>query len=154
MGTQNIILDDFPNEDLIIGFITTEKKLPNHEFFYHLNNENHFFFKRIEDLKYSGKYYDYFFQVFEGYDNINKINIKIISNQSYFNSQKKEIRELFIEESAVKHLILKDVDYIIKTTDCINDFSLILQSTILALDMQEYILSSQEELYQTLQYYE
>ena len=151
MGTQNIILDDFPNEDQIIGLITTEKKLPNHEFFYHLNNENHFFFKRIDDLKYSGKYYDYFFQVFEGNDNINKINIKIICNKSISSLQKKEIKELFTEESTEKYLFNKDIEYIIQTSECINDFSLILHSKILGFNVQEYILSSHEELYQTLQ---
>jgi hypothetical protein len=151
LGTQNIILDDFPNEDQIIGLITTEKKLPNHEFFYHLNNENHFFFKRIDDLKYSGKYYDYFFQVFEGSDNINRINIKIICNKSISSLQKKEIKELFIEESTEKYLFNKDFEYIIQTSECINDFSLILHSKILGFNVQEYILSSHEELYQTLQ---
>ena len=156
MGTQNFILDDFEEEDLLLGLIRTVKQLPDHEFFFHVNCINNFYFKKIEDLKYSGEFYDHCFSVYEGYDKVNKTCIKIIGNRSVSSVQKKEITELFIHEEKEKFLITKykDIDYIIKTSDCIDDFSLILLQNSLAFEIQEYILSSEEELYQTIMYYE
>lgn len=156
MGTQNFILDDFQEEEILLGLIRTVKKLPDYEFFFHVNRINNFYFQKIEDLKYSGEYYDHYFSVYEGYDNVNKNCIKIIGNKSVSSVQKKEITELFISEEKEKFLITKykDIDYIIKTSDCIDDFSLILLPNSLAFEIQEYILSSNEELYQTIMYYE
>ena len=153
MGTQNIILDDYQEDDLLLGLIRTVKQIPEYEFIFQINKVNTFCFYRIEDLQYCGEYYDHYFTVYEGYDKENKNCIKIISNKSVRNIQKKEITELFIDEEKEKYLITKykDIDYIIKTSDGIDDFSVILLPKFLAFEVQEYILSSHEELYQTLQ---
>ena len=156
MKNQNIILDEVPDEDLQLGLIRMVVKLPDHEFFFHVNAVNNFCFSRVEDIKEYGAYYDYSFACYEGYSRTHKSCIKIIRNKSVASYQKKEIRELFIPEENEKYLISKyeDIDYIIKTSDGINDFSLILLPNFLAFEVQEYTLSSDEELYQTLQYYE
>lgn len=156
MKTQNIILDDFPEEDIKLGLIRMVEKRPDYEFFFHVNSVNNFCFARSEDIKQCGEYYDYSFACYEGYDRIHKSCIKIIRNKSIAAVQKKEINELFLAEQEDKYLIskYKDIDYIIKTSDGIDDFSLILLPNFLAFEVQEYILSSHEELCQTLQYYE
>lgn len=156
MGTQNIILDDCQEEDVLLGLVRTVKQMPDHEFIFKVNSVNNFNFCRIEDLPYCGEYYDHHFTVYEGYDKENKNCIKIICNKSVATKQKKEITELFIEEEKEKYLIskYKDIDYIIKTSDGIDDFSVILLPNFLAFEVQEYILSSEEELYQMIQYYE
>lgn len=156
MKTQSIILDDLDEENETLGLIRAVKHLPDHEFIFHINQNNSFYFKRIDDLKYYGEYYDHSFPVFEGYDKVNKECIKIIANRSLPTDPKKEITELFIEEEDTMFLINKyrDIDYIIKTSDRINDFSLLLLPKFLAFEVQEYILSSDEELYQMIQDYE
>lgn len=156
MGTQNIILDDCEEDDVLLGLVRTVKNIPDHEFIFQINRVNNFNFYRIEDLSYCGEYYDHHFTVYEGYDRENKNCIKIIRNKSVATTQKKEITELFIEEEKEKYLIskYKDIDYIIKTSDGIDDFSVILLPNFLAFEVQEYILSSDEELYQMIQYYE
>lgn len=130
--------------------------MPDHEFIFNVNEANNFHFVRIDDLKYCGEYYNHFFPVYEGYDREYKNCIKIIGNKSISSIQKKEIKTLFIDEEKERFLInkYKDIDYIIKTSDSINDFSLILLPKFLAFEIQEYILSSEEELYQMIQYYE
>ena len=156
MGTQNIILDDSQEEDVLLGLIRTVKHMPDYEFFFQINSVNNFSLQKIEDLQYVGEYFDHYFTVYEGYDKVHKNCIKIISNKSTTSIQKKEITELFIEEEKEKYLIskYKDIDYIIKTSDGIDDFSVILLPKFLAFEVQEYILSSEEELYQMIQYYE
>jgi hypothetical protein len=48
----------------------------------------------------------------------------------------------------------QDVDYLIKTSETFDDFSLILLPENLVFKTQEFTLSSDEELYQLIQYYE
>ena len=156
MKTLNIILDDFLEDDLLLGLIRTVKKLPDYEFIFQVNKANNFYFSRIDDLIYNGIYYDHHYSVYKGYDRVNQNCINIISNEPVQIIQKKEITELFISEEKERFLIskYKDIDYIIKTSDSIDDFSLILLPNFLAFEVQEYTLSSEEELYQTIQYYE
>ena len=156
MANQNFILDDLEEDQKTLGLIRAVKKIPEHEFIFGVNCVNNFNFKRINDLKYCGKYYDYHFSVYQGYDMKYKNCIHIISNKSSSFKQKNEITELFIDEQNERFLLKKyqDIDYIIKTSDDIHDFSLILLPKILAFDVQKYILSSEEELYHLIQNYD
>lgn len=156
MATQNFILDDCQEDPQIVGLVRAVKQMPDYEFIFNINTANNFQFSRIEDLKFCGEYYDHFFSVYTGYDKEYKNCLTIISNKSTSYSQKKEINTLFIDEEKEKYLIskYKDIDFIIKTSDSINDFSLILLPKFLAFEVQEYILSSEEELHQMIQYYE
>ncbi|MGE4513641.1 MAG: IPExxxVDY family protein, partial [Chryseobacterium sp.] len=58
-------LDDIGFEDVTIGLVRLAKNIPDHEFFYTVNQKNDLNFKRIDDLIYHGLYYDYFFPRFE-----------------------------------------------------------------------------------------
>jgi hypothetical protein len=55
-------LDDIEFEDIAIGLVRLAKNIPDHEFFYKINQNNDLTFKRIEDVILHGSYYDYFFQ--------------------------------------------------------------------------------------------
>ena len=70
--------------------------------------------------------------------------------------QKKKSTELFNNEEDTKYLLenFNDVDYLIKTSEPFDDFSVILLPENLVFQIQEYLLSSDEELYQLIQYYE
>ncbi|MFC6268960.1 IPExxxVDY family protein [Frigoriflavimonas asaccharolytica] len=156
MAHQNFILDDLEEDQETLGLIRAVKKIPEYEFIFAVNRINNFNFKRIKDLKYSGKYFDYNFSVYKGYDIEYKNCIHIFSNKSTSSLQKKEITELFVDEENERFLLNKyrDIDYIIKTTDDIHDFSLILLPKNIAFDVQKYIISSEEELYHLIQYYD
>ena len=64
--------------------------------------------------------------------------------------------QLFLDESNIKFLLNlhQDADYILTNSDMFTDFSLILLPENLVFQIQEYLLSSDEELYQLIQYYE
>ncbi len=145
-------------EDLSIGLLRFAKDIPNHEFFFHVNNLNgdHLIFSRVDDLVVHGKYFDYFFPRFQGYHKYSKACISVVSNKSSQSHQKSEITELFVTEEHIKYLLnhQPDVDYILHTSDEIPDFSVILWPKDLAFPLQEDTLSSDDELYQILQYYE
>lgn len=156
MKTLKLILDQEDEDEISIGLIRLSKAIPDHEFFFHLNKINSFFFKRIEDLELSGNYYNYFFPRFEAYSRDNKICIQIIANKSSKSFQKNDITELFSGETENRILLnlYEDVDYIIKTSEVIHDFSLILLPENFAFQIQQYSLSSEDELYPIFQYYE
>ncbi len=157
MEVQKFILDDIEEDEITIGLLRFAKDLPSFEFFFNVNQINTFCFSRIDDLIVHGEYYDYHFEVFEGYSPDSKTCFRFIGNKSTSESrQKKEITELFIEEQDIKYLInyQPDINYIIKTSDKIADFSLILLPENLAFAIQESIVDPEDELYQIIQYYE
>lgn len=156
MEIQKFILDDADTGDLTVGLVRLAKKIPDYEFFFRVNQVNSFAFERIEDLVVEGQYYSYAFPVFEGYSKEEKICFRFIANKSASAIQKSEITELFTDEQSIKLLLndQPDIDYIIKTSDKIADFSLILLPEMLAFAVQESVLQSDGELYQTIQYYE
>lgn len=149
-------LEEESDETISIGLVRKIKNIPDYEFFYHLNNLNDFRFSRIDDLVLFGNYFDYSFPVFRAYDKSGENCIYFISNQSSESLLKKEQVELFSDESDVKYLLpaYEEVDYIVKTSDTFPDFSLILLPEHLAFQMQKVMLSSSEELYGTILYYE
>ncbi len=156
MEIQRIILDDTDTEEVTIALVRMAKEMLDFEFFFHVNKINTFSFQRINDVIVEGDYFRYFFPVFEGYSKETQTCYRFISNKSSESFQKKEINELFIEEQNVKYLLnnFHDTDYIISSSDSLNEFSVILLPENLTFQIQEILLTSDEELYHILQYYE
>ena len=156
MKIQKISLDLDDDDGIEIGLLRLSKKMPEHEFFFHLNRYNPFKFSRVKDLVVEGEYYRHQFPLFEAYHPQTENCIKIIKNQSTESKQLKIQTELFSGEFNVKFLLnnQQDVDYIITASDGIDDFSLILLPENLAFKIQSFSLSSDTELFNLIQYYE
>ncbi|WP_027376134.1 IPExxxVDY family protein [Kaistella palustris] len=157
MKTRKILLDvEDDNEELNIGLIRLAKAVPEHELYYEINRLNEFKFKRIADLVIHGTYFDYSFSRFQAYYSESKICLQCISNKSFEAHQKSAPPELFSGEDEVKILLehYSDVDYLLKTSEPIDDFSVILHPENLMFQIQDFPLSPKEELYQIIQYYE
>lgn len=148
--------DDIEFEDITIGLVRLAKNIPDYEFFYKINKNNDLTFSRIKDLIFHGSYYDYHFPRFEAYHKFTKTCFTFISNRSSESKQKKQQTELFSEEENIKFLLNNqaEVEYILHSSEQFPDFSVILLPENLVFPMQEYTLSSEEELYQIIQYYE
>ncbi|CAD0221576.1 IPExxxVDY family protein [Chryseobacterium sp. D764] len=149
-------LDDIEFEDITIGLVRLAKDVPAHEFFYKINQANNLSFSRKKDLVFHGGYYDYFFPRFEAYHKFSRTCFTFISNKSSESKQKKVQTELFTEEENIKFLLNNqvDVEYILHSSEQFPDFSVILLPENLVFPIQDYTLSSDEELYQIIQYYE
>ncbi|MEG0761381.1 hypothetical protein SAMN05421796_10716 [Chryseobacterium piscicola] len=149
-------IDDIEFDDITIGLVRVVKHLPDHEFFFKLNQNGELTFTRINDLVYHGSYYDYCFPRFEAYHKTTKTRFTFISNKSSESKQKKIQTELFSGEENIKFLLNNqvDVEYILHSSEQFPDFSVILLPDNLVFPIQDYILSSNEELYQIIQYYE
>jgi hypothetical protein len=149
-------LDDIEFEDVAIGLVRLAKNIPDHEFFYKINQNNDLTFSRKKDIVLHGDYYDYFFTRFEAYHKFTKTCFTFISNKSSESKQKKIQTELFSEEENIKFLLNNqvDVEYILHSSEQFPDFSVILLPENLVFPIQDYTLSSEEELYQIIQYYE
>ncbi|RKT00935.1 IPExxxVDY family protein [Chryseobacterium defluvii] len=149
-------IDDIEFEDITIGLVRLAKNIPDYEFFYKINKNNDLTFSRIKDLIFHGSYYDYHFPRFEAYHKFTKTCFTFISNRSSESKQKKQQTELFSEEENIKFLLNNqaEVEYILHSSEQFPDFSVILLPENLVFPMQEYTLSSEEELYQIIQYYE
>ncbi|ROH96701.1 IPExxxVDY family protein [Chryseobacterium daecheongense] len=149
-------IDDIEFEDITIGLVRLVKNIPDHEFFYKINKNSDLTFSRIKDLVYHGSYYDYHFPRFEAYHKFTKTCFTFISNQSSESKQKKQQTELFSEEENIKFLLNNqvEVEYILHSSEQFPDFSVILLPENLVFPIQDYTLSSDEELYQIIQYYE
>ena len=143
-------------EDVTIGLVRLVKNVPDHEFFFTVNQQNDLNFKRIDDLIYHGYYYDYFFPRFEAYHKFTKTCFTFISNRSSESKQKKIQTELFTGEENIKFLLNNhvEVQYILHSSEQFPDFSVILLPENLVFPIQDYTLGSEEELYQIIQYYE
>ena len=156
MKIKKLFLDEEEEEHLNLGLVRLSKDLPAHELFYKINNLNEFKFTRIKDITIYGKYYRYNFSRFEAYHHLSKNCIQIISNKSEVSYKIKEQKELFNSESETRFLFneLTDVDYLIKTSDFIDDFSLILFPENSVFNIQTFPLSSIDERHQLIKYYE
>ncbi|MBT2620724.1 MULTISPECIES: IPExxxVDY family protein [Chryseobacterium] len=149
-------IDDIEFEDIAIGLVRLAKNVFDHEFFFKINQSNDLKFSRIDDLVFHGSYYDYYFSRFEAYHKFTKTCFTFISNKSSESKQKKIQTELFAEEENIKFLLNNqvDVEYILHSSEQFPDFSVILLPENLVFPIQDYTLSSDEELYQIIQYYE
>ena len=157
MKTQKILLDiEDEDENIPLGLARLAMDIPPHELFFHINTINSFNFMRIDDLVYHGEYFEYHFPRFQAFHHDSKVCIHFIGNKCCHSKQKKIATELFSGEFENKFLLehFQDVDYLIKTSETFDDFSLILLPENLVFKTQEFTLSSDEELYQLIQYYE
>lgn len=156
MKTKKLFLDDEEEEYLNLGLLRLTQELPAHEFFFNVNILNAFKFKRIKDLIIYGEFYQYNFSRFEAYHHLSQNCIQIISNKSEISYKIRDAKELFNTENEIGYLFneLVDVDYLIKTSDFIDDFSLILFPENSVFNIQTFPLSSIDEHYQLIQYYE
>lgn len=157
MKNLQFFLDEEEEEDLPLGLIRLAASKPAHEVFFEINKANDkVCFCRIKDLCKVGKYHDYLHKRFEAYHSERKTCIQIISNKSVSTIKKSQSLELFSDEEDINYLLPfhPEVDYILKTSDCINDFSLILWPENLMFPLQEHSLSSSDELFELIQYYE
>lgn len=156
MKARKILLDPEEEEALDIGLIRLIKKLPDHEFFFDFNRSNDFHFSRIADLRYTGTYYDYSYSRFETFYSEARICLRCISNRPFASLQKKISQELFGSEDENKLLLPQypDVDYILTASEPFADFSVILPPEKLLFHIQKFCLSSDEELFQIIHYYE
>ncbi|QQV01948.1 MULTISPECIES: IPExxxVDY family protein [Chryseobacterium] len=148
--------DETEFEDITIGLVRLAKHIPDHEFFFRINLINDLKFSRISDLVYNGLYYDFSFPRYEAYHKHTKTCFTFISNKSSESKQKKLQTELFSEEDNIKFLLNNhpEVEYILHSSEQFPDFSVILLAENLVFPIQDYKLSSEEELYQIIQYYE
>ncbi len=156
MKSLKLILDPEEESSRTIGLIRLIKEIPDHEFVFQINRLNPFNFSRIDDFIANGNYFDYSFPRFEAYSRDRKTCIWLIANKPSESLQKKEVKELFSSENESRNLLqeMPDVDYILVTSDTIHDFSLILLPESHAFQVQEFPLSSENELYHLIQYYE
>ncbi|MCG2792492.1 MAG: IPExxxVDY family protein [Weeksellaceae bacterium] len=142
--------------EINIALIRLAKPIPEHELFFFINDINTFKFSRTEDIQVKGYYFDHYFSRYQAYDHSSKNCFSFISNKSVSSVEKRVSNQLFSDESNIKFLLHlhQDVDYILTNSDMFAEFSLILLPENLVFQIQEYPLSSQEELYQLIQYYE
>lgn len=156
MKTQKIILDIDYDDEITIGLVRLAKEVPDYELFYHLNTLNPFSFKRISDLVLRGNISDHYFPRFRAFHNSTQVCVHFISNRASQVIQTKTSHELFSgdEDSGFLLKNFQDVDYIIKTSEPFDDFSVILLPENLMFQIQNFHLSPDEELYQLIQYYD
>lgn len=157
MKNQKLIFEfeDTEVETIHLGLLRQVKNFLPHEFFFKINNDAKYSFRRIDDLEVYKSHFHYAHMVYEACDTIHKNRLIFIKNKSSYTKKVKEFTELFIEETEENYLIpMKEVDYIIKTSDNIEDFSVILLPENIAFNIQHYTINSDEELYQLIQYYE
>jgi len=142
--------------EISVGLIRLAKPIPEHELFFFINEINTFKFKRVDDIQIKGEYFDHSFSRYQAYDRFSKNCYSFISNRSITSVEKKVQNQLFSDESNIKFLLNlhQDVDYILSNSDMFAEFSLILLPENFVFQIQEYPLSSEEELYQLIQYYE
>lgn len=142
--------------EINVGLIRLAKPIPEHELFFFINDINTFKFRRVDDILIKGEYFEHAFSRYQAYDRSSKNFYSFISNKSIVSIQKKEQNQLFSDESNIKFLLNthQDVDYILTNSDMFAEFSLILLPEKFVFQIQEYPLSSEEELYQLIQYYE
>lgn len=156
MKNQKLFLDEEEEiENLNLGLLRQVIDLPPHEFFFKINKKTLFQFSRERDLEVVTSHFCHTHLVYEALDERLKNKLRFIKNKSSETRKIKEITELFVEEETENYLIpMKDVDYIIKTSDCIEDFSVILLPESITFSVQNYTIDSNETLYQLIQYYE
>jgi len=156
LKTQKLILEPEYNDHINIGLIRLLENIPRHEFFYKLNIKNHSHFTRIDDFKIEKNYFDYFHTRFETYSQHLKSYLHIIENKSITSIEKQKSLELFSDEGIDNYLIPEnpDINYIIKSEELFDDFSLILLPEEISQPLEIINLEPDSELHTLFQYYE
>ena len=156
MKTKKLCLDTESDEIIELGLWRLVKDLVDYEFFFALNKVNGNIFYRTDDLVRKAEYYHYNHHCFEAYHQETRSCFQFISNRSNLSTKQREITELFTMEQPSSLLLPEhpEVDYIIKSSDPYPDFSLILWPENLVFQTQPFSLSSSEELYHLISYYE
>ncbi|MDL1913461.1 MAG: IPExxxVDY family protein [Bergeyella sp.] len=152
-----LLLDDQDSDVIEIGILQANNTpLPEHEFFFHINRKNHLKFTRKEDLELRGKYYRYRHSVHSAYHKISQNTLHFISNKSIKTLKEKELDELFTEENEINYLLKnhKEITYIVKATDNMSDFCLILPFDTSPTQIQSLPLTKDSNLYFLIQNYE
>ena len=156
MKNPKILLDiEEEEEEIILGLVRLSKDVADYELFFQINALNKFKFSRITDYIHHGKCYEYQFPRFQAFHTDSRICIHFISNKSSQNTLKKVSTELFSVEEETRYLLdgFQDVDYLIWTSEPFDDFSLILLPENMVFQIQNFPLSSNEELFHSIQYY-
>ncbi|MEC5157708.1 IPExxxVDY family protein [Chryseobacterium sp. MP_3.2] len=156
MKNQKILLDiEEEEEEITLGLVRLSKDVADYELFFQINTLNTFKFSRIADYVHQGKYYEYHFPRFQAFHTDSRICIHFISNKSAQNILKKVSTELFSVEEQTLYLLdgFQDVDYLIWTSEPFDDFSVILLPENMVFQIQNFPLSSNEELFHSIQYY-
>lgn len=157
MKNQKLFLEDEEDTAIELGLIRLAKELPAHELFFHINAQNAGLnFHRKDDIHISGLYFTYYHSQFQGYHFETKNCLRVFSNKSVASLQVQAQQELFSEEEEHHYLMPmhKEVDYIIKSSDYIADFSVILLPENIMFPIQPYTLFPNEPLYDLILYYE
>lgn len=155
MKNKSLFLDFDETEDVLLVLVRLKKKLPFHELFFKINRLNSFQFFRKKDIEIEDYFGYYYFPIFEAFDKHTQITFRVIINQSYdFHRKEKPIEGLFDLLEEEKYFIHVGIDLILfsKEGDC--DFSVINLPKELVNSIEEYTLSSEEELYETILNYD
>ncbi|AQY21813.1 IPExxxVDY family protein [Riemerella anatipestifer] len=154
---DNKIFLDLEEEEISIGLLRLSRKIQDCELFFNINLLNSFKFSREKDfiLKKGGRLY--LFVQYQTYDEITKCTYTFIANK-YYDTRLEDRGHYDLFSNLVEEVYLlpeyRDVDYILLTKDFLYDFSVILLPSSLVFPIQEISLSPEQELYQTIQYYE
>lgn len=157
MKSIKLFLDTEDEPELQLSLVRLAKDLPAHELFYHINSSNDSLtFKRIRDLSFQGQFNDYQHIRFQAWHCDTKSFLQFIANKSTSFTVKQPQNQLFAEEEDINYLLPfhKEVDYVLKSSDNVADFSVILLPENLTFPIQPYTLASDDPLYDLIQYYE
>lgn len=150
------LFNDADNEPISIGLARLVKFLQPHILFFQINSQKNMRYQRKRDLEVFSEYYRYDHIVFEAHQPNWKNKILFIQNKNSNCTKIKEIDRLFVEETEDNYLLDKytDVEYLVKTSNNIRNFSLISLPENLFFQIQPYELEPDNELYKIIQYYE
>lgn len=157
MKNVKLFLDHESQEPMRIGLLRTSGHPEPHELFFHINRWNEGLnFKRKTDLQKEGVFHTYKHLCFKTYCEDLKCYFQIFSNKSIEAVIKPLQGDLFSSETNINYLLPfdKDVDYILKTSDNIINFSVFSHVENILFPIQEVSLDSGEELYNIIQYHE
>lgn len=134
-------MDDDAAEGISVGLLRLSKQLPPHEFFYHFNCANRqIYLKRIKDLKNIGRDYSSSHLRMEGYHREPRCQVQFIENRASESQVFEHQGNLFSDGADVNFLLPMhpDVDFVVRTTDNLDDFSLILLPEGLTFSIQNF----------------
>jgi len=153
MAKEKKFLLSFDDEDPVeVGLVRLVKDLSPEQFFFKLNNDNIFKFKRSEDLKieFFGK--EYSFLQMEIPENTFHVHFRMIANKS-FERLEKTPNSLFEHANEIVFLFenQQDVDYLLISENASEDFSVILLPENLVFPIQKIFIEPNEFIYQYIQ---